>query len=90
MQYYIDSESILKSVTTTLAQAYGESAYGSEVYAGEEVATPETSTPLIPGIPNTGIFTEQPLLLIPVILAGAVLIAGVIYIIKRTIRRAKG
>lgn len=94
MQYYIDTESILASLNT-FAQAYGESTYGADVYAGEETTgTPTTPTtpvtPGIPGIPNTGIFIEQPILFVPVILAGAILIAGAIYIIKRTIRRIKG
>ena len=97
MQYYVDTESILNSVTLSLAQAYGESSYSADVYAGEETATPTNpgnpTTPVepgIPGIPNTGVFAEQPLLLVPVILAAAVIIAGVVYIIKRTIRRVKG
>jgi hypothetical protein len=97
MQYYIDTESILNSVNI-LAQAYGESNYSSDVYSGEETVvtpgdpgTPVTpTTPVIPGIPNTGIFAEQPLLLVPAVLAGAVLIAGVILVIKRTVRRIKG
>ena len=97
MQYYIDTESILESVTSILAQAYGESSYGTEIYSGDEVVTPvdpgTPTTPVepgIPGIPNTGIFAEQPLLLLPVILAGAVLIAAVVYIIKRALHRVKG
>ena len=92
MQYYIDTESILASVNT-FAQAYGESSYGAEVYSGEETTTPTTPVtpqPGIPGIPNTGIFMEQPILFVPVILVGAILIAGAILIIKRTIRRIRG
>jgi hypothetical protein len=102
MQYYIDTESILNSITGILAQAYGEGTFNSDVYSGDSTTTPVdptdptnpetpgTTTPGIPGVPNTGVFAEQPMLLIPVILAAAVLIAGVVLIIKRTVRRIRG
>lgn len=94
MSYYIDTESLLQSVSLLAQATYGDDAYGSSIYSAEEATNPEnpgTETGTgTPGFPNTGIFNEQPLLLIPVILGGAILIATVVLVIKRTVRRIKG
>ena len=105
MPYYIDTESLIQSVSLLAQATYGDGGYGSEIYSDDEATTPvDPGTPTnpetnpgtdngtgtetgVPGFPNTGIFAEQPILLVPVILAGAVLIATIILVIKRTVRR---
>ncbi len=72
-----------------LAQSYGEGSYSDDIYIG---TSSETSTESSGGLfaPNTGLFLEAgPAVLIPTILAGAVLIATAILLIKKLIKRGR-
>jgi hypothetical protein len=69
-----------------LGAAYDSGAYGACTYQGECVTS---TTPGTVGAPNTGFLTE-PQIMVPLILGLAVLIAAIILVAKKLLRKSRG
>lgn len=66
-----------------VAQAYGIDSYSSNTYNGQPV------TSIIPGVPNTGFFAEPPIVILPTLLAIAVVVGTISFLITRAVRRRR-
>ena len=69
---------------TYIAQVYQENAYGTCAYQD----TTDCNSTAVVGAPNTG-FLMQPTFMIPAILGGAILIAAIILIVKKIVRKTR-
>jgi len=70
--------------TIYFAQAYDANAYGTCAYQD----TTNCSSTAVVGAPNTGFFL-QPTFIIPAILGGAILLATLILVVKKIIRKTR-
>jgi len=89
------TESMTNSYSSTIyivAAAYGQDAYNGSTYSS--CATGDTTCQVAvdsgsqPGLPNTGLM-QQPLFVVPAVIALALLLVGVELLIRRYVRKTR-